>query len=258
MSVRRAGSLAVQAVVLFVALAHAGTATAAEIKVLCSNGIKAVVEELVPQFEHATKHKVVVKYGLAAGLKQQIESGEPFDVAILTPSLIDDVIKDGKIAPGSRTILARSGLAIAVRAGSRKVDIRTVDAFKRALLESKSIIYVKEGASGVAFAALIQKLGIADALKSKTTLATVGEAVGESVAHGDAEYGILPVSEILPIHGVEVLSAFPAEVQNYIVMVGGVSASAKEASAGAELLKFITSPAAMPVIKAKGMERTGS
>jgi molybdate transport system substrate-binding protein len=255
MSVRRAVSSGVLCVVLSIALLHATSAKAAEIKVLCSNGIKAVVEELVPQFEHATKHKVTVKYGLAAALKQQIESGEPFDVAILTPAVIDDVIKQGKIAVGSRTMLARSGLAIAVRAGSHKADVHDVEAFKRALLESKSIIYAKEGASGVAFAALIQKMGVADALKSKTTLATTGEAVGESVAHGDVQFGILPVSEILPIHGVEVLGAFPEEVQSYIVMVGGVSAAAKHASAGADFLKFITAPAALPVIKAKGMER---
>jgi molybdate transport system substrate-binding protein len=255
MRVRRAVSPVVMGLVLSVMLADAGLADAAEIKVLCSNGIKAVVEELVPQFERATKHKVVVKYGLAAVLKQQIESGEPFDVAILTPSVIDDVINQGKIAADSRTMLARSGLAIAIRAGSRKVDVHSVEAFKRALLDSKSIIYAKEGASGVAFAALIQKMGIADALKSKTTLATTGEAVGESVARGDVEFGILPVSEILPIHGVEVLGAFPEEVQNYIVMVGGVSAGAKQASAGADLLKFIAAPAALPVIEAKGMER---
>ncbi|PWT81705.1 MAG: ABC transporter substrate-binding protein [Blastocatellia bacterium] len=255
MSGRRAVSPALFGLVLSILLAPAGVANAAEIKVLCSNGIKAVVEELVPQFEHATKHKVAVQYGLAAVLKQQIESGEPFDVAILTPAVIDDVIKQGKIAANSRTMLARSGLAIAVRAGSQKTDVHSVEAFKRALLDSKSIIYAKEGASGVAFAALIQKMAIADALKSKTTLATTGEAVGESVARGDVQFGILPVSEILPIHGVEVLGAFPEEVQNYIVMVGGVSAASKQANAGADFLKFMTAPAALPVIKAKGMER---
>src|SRR5262249_11960237 len=243
MSVRRAGSPAVLGLLLSIMLAHAGLANAAQVGRLGSNGIKAVVQELERRFQQAARDMLVVSCWLCAALKPQIESGEPFDVASVTPAVIDDAIKQGKIAAGSRTMLARSGLAIAVRAGSHKADVHDVEAFKRALLESKSIIYAKEGASGVAFASLIQKMGIADALKSKTRLATTGEAVGESVAQGDVQFGILPVSEILPIHGVEVLGAFPDEVQNYIVMVGGVSAATKQANAGADFLKFIIAPA---------------
>src|SRR6266511_3625993 len=128
-------------------------AQAADIKVLCSNGFKAVMEALAPQFERATHHKVVVRYGLAARLKQEIEAGEVFDLAILTPAAIDDLITERKVAPDSRTILARSGLGIVIRAGAPKRDITTVEAFRRSLLDTKSIAYAKEGASGVAFAA---------------------------------------------------------------------------------------------------------
>jgi molybdate transport system substrate-binding protein len=240
---------------LLVMLAQASVADAAEIKVLCSTGLKAVMEELVPQFERTTRHKVIIKFGLASALKQQIEAGEAFDIAVLTPPLIDEVIKQGKIAADTRTSIARSGLAIAIRAGARKPDISTVEAFKRALLAAKSITYAKEGASGVAFAALIQRLAIAENLKSKTKLAVTGEEVGESVARGDAEFGVLPVSEILPVRGAELLGAFPTEVQSYIVMVAGVSASAKQGSAARDLIKFLTAPATLPVIKTKGMER---
>ena len=238
-----------------VMLAQARAANAAEIKVLCSNGLKAVVEELVPQFERATKHRVVVTYGLAAVLKQQIEGGEPFDVAFVTPAVMDDLIAHGKIAADSRATIARSGLAIAIRTGARKADISSVDAFKRALLGAKSIAYAKEGASGVAFAALIQRLGIAADLKSKSKLTATGEEVGEAIVRGESEFGVLPVSEILPIRGAEMLGTFPADVQSYIVMVGGVSDASTQGAAARDLIKFLTAPAALPVIKAKGMER---
>lgn len=242
---------------LLVLLAQARAADAAEITVLCSSGLRAVMEELVPQFERATAHKVVIRFGLASVLKQQIEKGEPFDVAVLTPPLMDDLIKQGRIAGDTRTPVARAGLAVAIRAGARKRDIRTVDLFTRALLEAKSIAYAKEGASGVAFAALVQRLGLAEALKPKSMLTASGEAVGEAVARGEAELGVLPLSEILPVRGVDVLGTFPADVQSYIVMVAGVGGSANASRRGAarELISFITAPAALPVITAKGMER---
>ena len=230
-------------------------ARAADITVLCSSGFKAVMDELAPQFERATRHKVVVRYGLAATLKQEIEAGEAFDLAILTPAAIDDLIKARTVAPDSRTILARSGLGIVIRAGAPKPDITTLDAFKRSLLDAKSIAYAKEGASGVAFAALIQRLGIADALKSTSRLTATGEEVGEAVVHGNAAFGVLPVSEILPIRGAELLGTFPADAQSYIVMVAAVSAGAKESTAARDLITFVTAPHALPVIKAKGMER---
>jgi molybdate transport system substrate-binding protein len=196
-----------------------------------------------------------VTYGLAAGLKRQIDAGEPFDVAILTPQLIDDAIKGGKVAADTRTTIARVGLAIAIRSGARKTDISTTDAFKRALLNAKSIVYAREGASGVAFTALIQRLGIAEDLKAKSKATATGEEVGESVVRGESEFGVLPVSEILPVKGIEVLAQFPADVQSYIVMVAGAGSAARQGAVARDLIKFLTSPAALPVIKAKGMER---
>jgi molybdate transport system substrate-binding protein len=226
-----------------------------DIQVLSSNGFQAVMEELRPQFERATHHKVVVRYGLAAKLKQQIEGGEAVDLAILTPAAIDDLIKSGKIAIDSRTMLARSGLGIAIRAGAPKPDITTVDAFKRSLLAAKSIAYAKEGASGVAFAALIQRLGIADDLRAKSRLTATGEEVSGAVARGEVELGVLPVSEILPVRGAELAGAFPAGAQDYIVMAAGVGSGAKNSSAARDLIAFLTSPGVLPVITAKGMER---
>src|SRR5262245_3283569 len=149
-------------------------AQAAEIQVLCSNGLKAVMEDLAPQFERATGHKVVVKYGLAAGFKQQIEAGEAFDLAVLTPPLIDDLIKQGKLAADSRAVIARTGLGLMIRAGAPKPDVSNTEAFKRSLTGAKSIAFAKEGASGVAFVALIERLKITDNLKAKLKPTSTG------------------------------------------------------------------------------------
>jgi molybdate transport system substrate-binding protein len=244
----------VVALALLVMPRFATGAAADEITVLCSNGLQAVVAELAPMFESATKHKVVVTYGLAAALKQRIEGGEAFDVAFLTPPAIDDLVAHGKVSAESRTPIARSGLALGMRAGAPRPDVGTVDAFKRALLQAKSIAYVKEGASGVLFAALIQRLGIAGDLTSKTRLMAAGEEVSAAIVKGDVDFGVLPLSEILPIKGADHVS-FPADAQSYIAMVGGVSAGSRKSAAGRDLIKYLTAPAALPVIKAKGMER---
>ena len=245
----------VAAFALSILLGRPGQANAAEIRVLCSNGLKAVFEELAPQFERASGHKVVVKFGLAANFKQQIETGEAFDLAILTPAAIDDLIKSGKMAADSRSVIARTGLGVMIKSGARKPDVRTSDSFKKALLDAQSIAYAKEGASGVAFAALIDRLKIADTLKPKLKPTATGEEVNDLVVKGGAQYGILPLSEILAVKGAELGGMFPADVQTYITMATAVSSNAKQAAAARDLIKFMMAPAANPVIKAKGMER---
>lgn len=237
------------------ALAVPQTANAAEIRVLCSVALKAVAEELFPQFEKATNHKVVVQFALAATQKQKAEAGEPFDLIVVTPAMLDDLIKQGKVAADSRTVVAKSGLALIIKAGARKPDVGTVDALKRTLLDAKSITYTKEGASGVLFAGIIKKLGIAEALEPKTQYTSAGEEASANVVSGKAELGVLPVSEILPVKGAELGGVFPGETQQYIVMAAGVSAKAAQGAAARDLLKFVMSPAALPVLKAKGMER---
>jgi len=236
-------------------IAWSSAADAAEIHVLCSNGLKAVMEDLAPQFERASGHKIVVKYGLAAGFKQQIEAGEAFDVAVLTPPLIDDLIKQGKMAADSRAVIARTGLALMIRAGTRKPDVSNTEAFKRSLVAAKSIAFAKEGASGVAFAALLPRLGIADTLKTKLKPTSTGEEVNQLVVRGDAEFGVLPLSEILGVPGADLGGMFPADVQTYITMATAASSNAKQGAAARELIKFLMAPAALPTIKAKGMER---
>ena len=232
----------------------AGSRTDA-LTVLSSNGFQAALEELAPRFEREKKQKVAVTYDLAATLKQRIEGGLAFDLAVLTPAAIDDLIKSGKVAAASRMPLARVGLGLAVRAGAPKPDLSTTDAFKRTLTSAKSITYVKEGASGVAFAALIGRIGLADALKPKTKLAATRDEVGEIVSRGDAELGVLPVSEILPLRGVQLGGRFPADVQTYIVMVAGASTASAAKPAVTELTRFLSSAGAAPVLTKVGMER---
>jgi molybdate transport system substrate-binding protein len=252
---------------LIVGAAHPGSPSAAArpeqrgagastpLTVLSSNGFQAVMEDLAPRFEKATHQKLAVTYDLASTLRQHIENGQPFDLAILTPAAIDDLIKSGKVAAGSRTPLARAGLGLAVRAGARKPAMATNEAFTKTLQDAKSIAYVKEGASGVAFAALVKRLGMADALQPKTRLTATRDEVGDALRNGNAEFGVLPISEILPLTGVELAGAFPPDMQTYIVMVAGASAKSAHAGAVRELIEFLTAPAALPVITARGMER---
>jgi molybdate transport system substrate-binding protein len=236
-------------------LAGASIAAAAEIQVLCSNGLKAVMEDLAPQFERATGHKVTVKYGLAANFKQQIEKGEPFDLAVLTPAALDDLIKQGKIAADSRASIARTGLGLMIRAGAKKPDLNNTEAFKKALLASSSIAYAKEGASGVAFMAIIERLGMVDTLKSKLKPTNSGEEVNNLVVSGGAQFGVLPLSEILAVRGAELGAMFPSEIQSYIVMAAGVSTNARQGAPARDLIKFLTAPSALSTLKAKGMDR---
>ena len=164
-------------------------AASTQLTVLSSNGFQAVMEDLAPRFENAKHQKLAVTYDLASTLRLQIENGQPFDLAILTPAAIDDLIKSGKVAAGSRTPLARAGLGLAVRAGARKPNIATNESFTRALKDAKSIAYVKEGASGVAFAALVKRLGMTDALQPNTRLTATRDEVGDALRNGNAELG---------------------------------------------------------------------
>ena len=237
-----------------VVLLYATAARAEEIRVLSSVGIKAVVDELVPRFEKTTKHKVTTVLDLASALKTKIDGGEPFDVAILTPALLDDLIAKGKVASGSKSLVARVGLGFMIRAGARKPDVSSVDAFKQTLLNAKAITYASAGASGVAFLATVEKLGMAAAVKAKAKAAASGDEVNTNITSGAADLAVLPISEILPVRGAELGGVFPAEIQTYILMAAGVNANARGAAAR-ELVTFLMSPANSAVIKDKGMER---
>ncbi len=187
------------ALVLGVLLAHAGVASAEQITVLCSNGFKAVLQDLAPQFEKATKHQLVIKYSVSAELRRRIEGGEPFDLAILTPALTAELIKSGRIAADTRVPLARSGMALAIRRGARKPDVRTVDSLKATLIASQSIAFAKEGSGGIYLMALLKRLGLFEQMTPKFKPTTTGDEVSQAVSSGEAELGVLPLSEILSV-----------------------------------------------------------
>ncbi|HZE59015.1 MAG TPA: substrate-binding domain-containing protein [Burkholderiales bacterium] len=244
----------VHALAALAAMLCAAIAGAADLKVLASNGVRATLEELAPAFERETGHKLAVTYGVAAVLKRQIEAGEAFDLAILTSGGIEDLATQGKVDGASRTPIARSGVGVAVRAGAPKPDIGSTEALKRALLSAKSITWTKEGASGVYFASVVQKLGIAEQLAPKLNLAASGAQVGEKIVAGEAELGALLVNEIMALKGVDLAGPLPPELQSYTVFHSGVSTASKNTAAAKALAHFLTTPAAAALFKSKGQE----
>jgi molybdate transport system substrate-binding protein len=248
----RIQSLAAAARVGFILLLVQGIAAeAADVKVLCSNAIAPIMNELVPQFERATGHKLAIRYEFGPALSREIEAGVAFDVAILSLD-VEGLIKQGKITAGTRAVLGRTGIGVGVRKGAPKPDISTTDAFKRTLLNAKSIAY-SGGSSGLYFLGLLDRLGIAEDVKAKLK-PQAGGSVAKAVVTGDAEMVVVGVAVILMVDGAELVGWLPSELQTYVVFTGGISAAAKEAEAGRALLNFLTTPDAVAVFKAKGLE----
>jgi molybdate transport system substrate-binding protein len=242
-----------------VALAAPSVCDAAEIRVLTTRAMNHVLTELAGAFQGTSEHKVALILAPPAEIKRRIVNGEIVDVAMSGSGIIEDLVQQGKIAPESKMTLAYVGYGIAVRAGSTKQDISSVEAFKRALLAARSIVYTDPavgGASGIYFEKVLDRLGIAKEIKAKSILnaraATTPNA--EIVARGEAELGIQLISEVVFVPGAELLGPLPAELQAMNVISGGIVATAREPDAAKVLFKFLTSPAAAPVIKAAGME----
>ena len=231
----------------------AGTAHAAEIRMLVSNAMKTTLEELVPQFEKASEHKLAITFGAASELKTEIEKGATFDVAILTPAVIDALATAGKVVAASRTDIARAPFGMASRKGAPKPDISTVEAFKRALLDAKSIAYVEAGAGSPYFKSLLERLGIAGEVKPKLRPQPTSNPTAKAVANGEAEIGITAISEILPYAGAEVVGPLPPEIQFHSVSAAAIAANAKDTEAAKAVIRFLTAPAAAAVLKAKGL-----
>jgi molybdate transport system substrate-binding protein len=225
-----------------------------DIRILCSNGIKAAAEKLLPEYERTMGRRIKVQYGTSATFKRTIEGGEPFDLAILTPQLIEDLIKDGKIAAGTKVDIATTGIGIAVRAGSPKPDVATLDAIKRLVLKARSIGYVKEGASAAAIVNLLDRLGINAELQNKVVFQPGAERSMASVASGQTDVGFALISEILSVPGVQLAGPFPPEFQRPIGMSAGIASSTKNREAAGKIIKSLTSSEASATIKATGLD----
>jgi molybdate transport system substrate-binding protein len=185
-------------------------------------------------------------------LKNKIEQGAAFDVGILTVPITDDLAKQGKIDPATRTAVAHAGIGVAVHKGAPKPDISTVDAFKRALLNAKSIGFTAQGASAAALQAAFVKLGIAEELKPKIKL--LDGPAGAAIAKGEVEIGMTQISELLPYADDELVGPLPNEIQVYTNFSAGIATAAQDVGAAAAFIKFLTTPAALQVIKIKGLE----
>src|SRR5215467_8978189 len=195
-------------------------------KVVCTNGVKSALLELVPAFERARGSKVDVVWGATNTLLQELDAGAAADLAILTAEAIDALIGRGKVAAGGRVDLARSGIG-------------APEALKRALLAAKSVAHSKAGMSGIYFPTVLERLGITAAMKAKIVIPEPGTPVGEVVARGDAELGVQQISELLPVAGIEIVGPLPDALQKITIFSGGVLAAAKEPDAATALLKFL-------------------
>jgi len=226
----------------------------AEIHVLVSNGFRAVMEEVRPQCERAVGHPLAMDFNSSTALKEKIDAGQAFDVAILTSDVIDNLAKDGRLVSGSAAGVGRGGIGMGVRKGAAKPDIRTPAALKQTLLKAKSITFAQDGASRVFIYKMFDHFGIADDVKPKLVLEQGSTRAAAKVADGSAELLLTLVSEILPAPGVDLVGPLPTEVQNYISMSAGVGVKAHDADSAKALVKFLSGPGIAAALKAKGME----
>jgi molybdate transport system substrate-binding protein len=221
--------------------------------VLSGNGARAAVVELAARFERASGHKVTVEFAVNPETKAKIEAGQPFDVAILNPPVLDALIKQGRIVADTRAVIGRAGIGVGIREGAPRPDIATVDAFKRTLLSAKAVAYPGEGASGKYFASLVERLGIAAEMKPRMKPMPAEYNV-EVVATGEADLVVVVASRISGVRGVQLVGGIPQELQTWIGFTAGVGSAAKEPQAARSMLRFFTAPEAAAVLKAAGVE----
>jgi molybdate transport system substrate-binding protein len=235
-----------------------GAAQAAEIRVMISGGLSAAYNALVPEFERASGHKVSTAYGPSMGTTQnaipvRLERGEPADVLILVGYALGELMKQGKVVPGSRVDLVNSKIGVAVKAGAPKPDISSADALKRALLAAQSVAY-SDSASGVYISReMFGKLGISEEMKDKAKKIPA-TPVAEIVARGEAEIGFQQISELKPVDGIDIVGPLPDALQKVTVFSAGIASVSKEPEAGKALISFLVSLAARDTIIKSGLE----
>lgn len=231
--------------------------SAAEIKVLTTGAMKEIVNSIKPEFESRTGQTLSITNDTAGALARRIAAGELFDVAIITPSVIADLVSKQKIAAGSSVVLARVGIGVMVKAGAPHPDIRTVDAFKKTLADARTVAIIDPksgGSSGIYLVGLFDKLGISQQVMPKARLKQ-GGYVADLVVGGEADIGLHQISEILPVNGVSLVGPLPPEIQNFTTYAGGVSATTTNAEGAKMVLQLLAGSATDPTLKAKGMER---
>jgi molybdate transport system substrate-binding protein len=241
---------------LLLVAATPSPARAAEIKLLGPVSFRALLPDLLPQFENASEHKVTVGYATLGAITKRLVEGEAADVAIISPAQNEELQKQGKLLAGSRVEIARVGYTAFVKKGAAKPDLGSVDALKRTLSAAKSIALgdpAGGGGSGVYLAGMMQRLGLSEDIKAKTRLLPSGTEVAEAVAKGEVEIGIGVASDAAIVPGLDPIP-LPSEVQSFSLYVAGISSGSKQADAAKALIAFLTSPAVQQALTAKGFE----
>jgi molybdate transport system substrate-binding protein len=258
---RRYPRSAMAGVALLVVMCGGGRANAAEIEVLASGSLKGALSRLLPDFQQSSGHTAIIEYGPAGAIVGRIEKDEPADVVIVSRPQLQKLEGNGKIVPGTLLNIAEISLGVAVRKGAPKPDIRTVEAFKNALLAARSVGYrdPRTGStSGTYTAELLKRLGLAQDLQPKLVLdnteGDVPENVFLAVARGEVEMQIGQISEIVISPGVDFAGPLPAEIQKTTLMAAGVATTSKAPDAAKAFISFISSPAAVAVLKANGLQ----
>jgi len=240
----------------FLGLSQANVACAAELKVLSALSIQGIIDEIAPQFERASGHKLVISYGALGVVMKRIQNGETADVVILPRQGIDTLVNEGKAAAGNVTVIAHSNMGVAVRKGALKPDIATPDAFKRTLLAAKSIVYANPeggGPSGWHMAKVMEHLGIVNEMKPKTRFANTTD-FGAVMADGRAELALYQLQNLVQTPGVEIVGPLPGNLQETTVFAAIVMASSKNATVGRALMAFLRTTDSAKVMKAKGLD----
>lgn len=232
------------------------SAGAAEVRVLASNAIKEAYIEFAPLFEKTSGHSLDTTWDGAANILKRLRAGETFDMVVLTPSALKEMIEGGHIAAGSGVDLVRSGVGIGVPQGAARPDISSGDAIRKVLLAARGIGY-SSGPSGIYLDDLFKRWGIADAIKDKLKRTPPGVPVGDLIAKGEVDIGFQQVSELMHFPGIQYVGPLPPDIQYVTTFSGGVHSKAKEPEAARALLKFIVSPVALPFIRKSGMEQGG-
>jgi len=244
--------VATTGIALTLVVGQPALANAAEIHVWTARAIATVLAAIGPQFERTTGHRLNIYSGLPDDFQKRANAGDPCDVIVSGSAPIARWIKEGRLVAETRTDIARSGVGVAVRSGARKPDIRSLEAFTQSLLDAKSIAYLRVG-SGLHVADVLERLGIAETIKSKVTRPE-SDIVSELVAKGEVELGMVVITQILTTPGVELVGPLPPEIQSYVVFTGAIATTSRAPEAARELMKFITGATAAPVIRAQGME----
>ncbi len=228
-----------------------------DIKVMSAGAVMSMVTALGDEFARATGHKLDLNFGTAGALTERLKAGEKADLVILSASAIETLEKTGMFVTGSRTDLGRTVTGVVVKDGAPLPDISTPEAFKQALLKARSVSYTDPragGSSGTAFAAMLDRLGIADAVNKKAVLGKRGHEVATLVAEGKAEIGTTFISEVLPIKGAKVVGPLPGDLHNANTYTAAIPVSSPARDAAAALLRALTDPVTGGRWTAAGLE----